>query len=237
MTAPLSATRRPMHILLVEDNRDIAANLFDYFEPRGHVLDYAADAENGLQLAVEGMPDVILLDVMLPGMDGRELCRLIRERIERNVPVLMLTARDSIDDKLAGFEAGADDYLVKPFSLQELEARLVALDRRARNLGQPRVLRVADLEFDTRTQQARRAGVPLKLSATTRKLLAHLMANTERVVPRQELEREIWGDDPPEGDVLRAHVYALRNVIDRPFERKLLHTLHGTGYRITDEDV
>lgn len=229
--------RRLMHILLVEDNRDIAANVFDYFEPHGHVLDYAPDGPSGVKLALENSPDLIVLDLMLPGIDGLEVCRRIREQTDRNVPILMLTARDRLEDKLAGFEAGADDYLVKPFSLHELEARLVALDRRARNLGQEKVLRVADLEFDSRTQQAHRAGKLLKLSTTMRKLLYCLMANSSRVMSRQELEREIWGDNPPEGDVLRAHIYALRNVIDKPFEQKLLHTIHGTGYRITDEPI
>jgi len=226
-----------MHILLIEDNRDIAANVFDYFEPQGHVLDYAADGPSGLRLALEGVPDVIILDLMLPGMDGLDVCRTVREQTPRNVPILMLTARDHLEDKLVGFEAGADDYLVKPFSLQDLEVRLNALHRRAHNLGQQSVLRVADLEFDTRAQQARRAGQPLKLSTTTRKLLACLMANTGRVVSRRELEREIRGDDPPEGDVLRAHICALRSAIDKPFEHGLLHTIHGTGYRITDEAV
>lgn len=235
MNDPARQAHPSMQILLIEDNRDIAANVFEYFEPRGHVLDYAADGTEGLRLATEGVPDVIVLDLMLPGMDGLDVCRAIREQTERNVPVLMLTARDRLDDKIAGFEAGADDYLVKPFSLQELEVRLLALDRRARSLGQPKVLRVADLEFDTRTQQARRGGLPLKLSTTTRKLLACLMANTERVVSRQELEREVWADEPPERDVLRAHIYALRNVIDKPFAKKLLHTVHGSGYRVTDE--
>lgn len=224
-----------MHLLLVEDNRDIAANLFDYLEPRGHVLDYAENGRDALRLVRDNPPDLVVLDLMLPGMDGLEVCRRLREETDRNFPILMLTARDRLEDKLQGFEAGADDYLVKPFSLQELEARLVALDRRARSLGQEKVLRVGDLTFDTRTQQARRAGVSLKLSTTMRKLLACLMTNSGRVVTRQELEREIWGDDPPEGDVLRAHIYALRTVIDKPFEKKLLHTMHGTGYRVTDE--
>lgn len=233
----LPAGMRPMHVLLVEDNRDIAANVFEYFEPRGHVLDYASDGPSGVRLALDNNPDLIVLDLALPGMDGLDVCRAIRAQTERNVPILMLTARDRLEDKLAGFEAGADDYLVKPFSLQELEARLIALDRRARNIGQEKVLRVADLEYDTRTQQARRAGRVVKLSTTTRTLLACLMANSDRVVSRQELEREIWGDDPPEGDVLRAHVYALRTAIDKPFEKKLLHTIHGSGYRVTDETV
>lgn len=221
-----------MHILLVEDHRDIAENIFEYLEARGHTLDYAADGSAGLHLALSENFDVIVLDVMLPGMDGLSLCRRIREQSGRNVPILMLTARDELEDKLEGFEAGADDYLVKPFSLQELEARLIALDRRTRQQGQSAVLSVDDLSFNTQTYQATRANQPLHLSATTRKLLALLMRNTHRVVKREEIERELWGDEPPEGEVLRAHVYALRNVIDKPFERKLLHTMHGEGYRL-----
>lgn len=221
-----------MHILLVEDHRDIAENIFEYLEARGHTLDYASDGATGLHLAMNEIFDVVILDVMLPGMDGLTLCRRIREQSDRNFPVLMLTARDEVDDKLKGFEAGADDYLVKPFSLQELEARLVALHRRVAQAAQTNVLTVEDLTYDAQTYQAKRAGKPLHLSATTRKLLVLLMRNTRRVVKREEIERELWGDEPPEGEVLRAHVYALRNVIDKPFPVKLLHTVHGEGYRL-----
>lgn len=225
-----------MHILLLEDNRDIAANIFEYLEPRGHVLDYAASGPEGLRLALEGRFDLVILDLMLPGMDGLEVCRQLRAQSEVNLPILMLTARDTLDDKLRGFDAGADDYLVKPFSLQELEARVLALGRRSRELGQPTVLRLGDLSFDTQTLEARRGGVELHLSNITRKLLVLLMRNSHRVVKREELEHEIWGDNPPSGDVLRVHVHALRSVIDKDFEPKLLHTVHGEGYRLSAPD-
>ena len=221
-----------MRILLVEDHRDIAENIFEYLEPKGHTLDYAGDGREGLRLALAEHFDVIVLDLMLPGMDGLEVCRQIREQSAVNVPILMLTARDTLEDKLEGFEAGADDYLVKPFSLQELEARLVALDRRARRSGRAAVLEVGDLVFDTQTLRATRAGQTLHLSTTTRKLLALLMRNSHRVVRREEMEHELWSDEPPQGEVLRAHVYALRNIIDKPFETKLVHTVHGEGYRL-----
>lgn len=223
-----------MHVLIVEDHHDLAENLFDYLEPRGYTLDYAADGVAGLQQALAESFDAIVLDVMLPGMDGLQVCRRFREESRRNVPILMLTARDQIEDKLKGFEAGADDYLVKPFSLQELEARLQALYRRARNLGQDAVLKVADLEFDTQTYEVSRQGKQIRLSATSRKLLALLMRKSPAVVTREEIERELWDDEPPEGEVLRAHVYVLRNAIDKPFDSHLLHTVHGEGYRMVE---
>ena len=224
-----------MHILLIEDHRDIAENVTEYFEGRGDTVDYAADGLTGLHLAVTNSYDVIVLDVMLPGLDGVSLCRKLRQEGQVGTPVLMLTARDLLSDKVAGFEAGADDYLVKPFSLVELAARLKALVRRASRPTGSRTLTVADLIFDLDTLQAERAGQPIKLNPTTRRLLACLMQNSHRVVARSELERELWGDDPPEGDVLRAHMHALRAAVDRGFERKLLHTVHGTGYRLADD--
>lgn len=226
-----------MHVLIVEDHHDLAENLFDYLEPKGYTLDYAADGATGLQLALSVPFDVIVLDVMLPAMDGLTLCRRFREESPRNVPVLMLTARDQIEDKIKGFEAGADDYLVKPFSLLELEARLQALHRRARNLGQDAVLQVADLKFNTRTYEVSRQGQNIHLSATSRKLLALLMRNSPHVVTREEIEHELWEDEPPEGEVLRAHVYVLRNAIDKPFGSQLLQTVHGEGYRLSGPEA
>lgn len=223
-----------MRILIVEDHRDIAENIGDYLTPKGHVLDYAADGVTGLRLAVAHDYDVIVLDLMLPGLDGLEVCRRLREEAKRSTPVLMLTARDQLDSKVAGFRAGADDYLVKPFALKELEVRLEALRRRGAGASPSRVLEVADLEFDPDTQTVRRAGQRIELNPSLRTLLGVLMANSHRVVRRAELEAALWGDDLPEADVLRAHIYALRAAIDRPFGRKLIHTVHGTGYRLSD---
>src|SRR5690606_9396115 len=134
--------------------------------------------------------------------------------------VLMLTAKDLLEDKIEGFEAGADDYLVKPFSLAELDARLKALVRRASVPDVPRVLSVADLTFDLDTLEAQRAGEPIKLNPTTRRLLMLLLQNSHRVVTRAELERELWGDQPPQGDYLRAHMHALRTAVDKNFSVK-----------------
>ncbi len=223
-----------MRILVIEDHRDIAENIGDYLAPKGHELDYAADGITGLHLAVTNDYDVIVLDLMLPALDGLEVCRKLREEAKKTTPVLMLTARDQLDNKVQGFRAGADDYLVKPFALKELEIRLEALRRRASGATQTRALKVADLEFDADTQTVKRAGRRLDLNPSLRTLLGLLMTNTHRVVRRAELEAALWGDDPPDADVLRAHIYALRTAIDKPFTHKLLHTVHGTGYRLTD---
>jgi DNA-binding response OmpR family regulator len=225
-----------MRILVVEDHRDIAENIGDYLGPKGHEIDYAADGVTGLHLAVTHSYDVIVLDLMLPALDGMSLCRKLREEAKRDTPVLMLTARDQLDDKIEGFRAGADDYLVKPFALKELEIRLEALRRRGTSAVTSRALKVGDLEFDPDTQVVKRGGKRLELNPSLRRLLGVLMTHTNRVVRRDELEATLWGEDRPDADVLRAHIYALRSIIDKPFERKLLHTVHGTGYRLSDAD-
>jgi DNA-binding response OmpR family regulator len=222
-----------MHLLLIEDHKDIAENIAEFFEARGNTVDYAADGSSGLRLALANQYDAIVLDIGLPGMDGLAVCRHLREQSRLRVPILMLTARDLVVNKVEGFEAGADDYLVKPFSLVELEVRLKALVRRASHPGGARVLAVGGLKFDLDSLQAERDGQKIKLNPTTRRILTMLIQNTHRVVTRAELERELWGDEPPEGDVLRAHMHALRTAIDKGFAQRLLHTIHGTGYRLS----
>lgn len=225
-----------MRILLIEDNRDLAANIGEFLESKGHVLDFAADGVTGLHLASVNDYQAIVLDLMLPGIDGLDVCRRLREDARKITPVLMLTARDTLEDKLAGFKAGGDDYLVKPFSLLELEARLEALLKRTQMGAHQRALKVADLEFDLDTLVVKRSGKPVSLTPVARKILGVLMRAHHRVVTRAEIEQEIWGDDPPDGDVLRAHIYAIRNAIDKPFDAKLLHTIHGSGYRLAPDD-
>ena len=224
-----------LRVLVVEDNADIAAMLGDYLQSRGHRPDFAADGASGLRMALDQAYDVILLDRTLPKLDGAEACRRLREQ-GSTVPVLMLTARDTTTDKISGLEAGADDYLVKPFELAEVEARLQALHRRASGRTAAAVLRVADLEYDPAALEARRGGKVLALNPTTRKLLEFLMRETARIVPRRELEYLVWGDHPPDADVLRAHMHKLREAVDRDFGRKLLHTYRGAGYRLAALD-
>jgi DNA-binding response OmpR family regulator len=224
-----------MHILIIEDNRDIMDNITQYLERKGHILDFAGDGVTGLHLATVNSYDVIVLDLMLPGMDGLDVCRKLRHEAMLNTPVLMLTARDSLDDKLAGFEAGGDDYLVKPFALAELEARIKSLTRRMER-HDTIALKVADLEFDTSTLKISRAGHAIQLRPITRRILLMLMKNTHRVVSRSEIEHAVWEEHMPDGDTLRAHIYAIRNAIDKPFEKKLLYTVHGTGFRLHAPD-
>lgn len=222
-----------MYLLIVEDNRDLAANLYDYLEGRGHTVDLAYDGRTGLDFAVRDPYDAVVLDLMLPRLDGTEVCQRLRG-LGNVVPVLMLTARDTLDDKLLGFSVGADDYLIKPFDLPELEARLTALVRRQR--GMPRRLQVADLIFDLDALSIQRAGHSITLAPIQMRILEFLMQNQHRVVPRTELVRAVWGDTPPESDALRAHLYQLRMAIDRPFPTPLLQTVHGLGYRIGEPE-
>ncbi|MGI8561890.1 MAG: response regulator transcription factor [Luteimonas sp.] len=220
-----------MRLLVVEDNRSLVANLFDYFESRGHVLDAAPDGPTGLHLASTHAYDVVVLDWMLPRLDGREVLRKLRDA-GSDVPVLMLTARDELPDKIAGFRAGADDYLTKPFALPELEVRLEALVARAMGRGRSRVLEVADLRYDLTTLDVSRGGRSLHLYPACRTLLGVLMQASPAAVTRERLEHALWGEDPPDGDMLRSHIYELRRSIDSPFAVKLIHTLPRVGYRL-----
>lgn len=226
----------PMRILVVEDNPDIAANIGDYLEDRGHVVDFAQDGVTGLHLAVSQEFDAIVLDLMLPGMDGLELCKKLRAEAHKETPVLMLTARDTLNEKLTGFESGADDYMVKPFALQELEARLRVLTRRG-HTAQPRVLKIADLEYNLDTLQVSRGGKEINLNPIGLKLLQRLMEASPWVVSREELEMRVWGERQPDSDTLRVHIHSLRNAIDKPFDSQLIQTRHGIGYRIVDPDA
>lgn len=223
-------------LLLVEDNRDIAEAIVEFLELRGHAVDYAGDGVTGLHLAVTNAYDAIILDVMLPGMDGIAVCRKLREEARRDTPILMLTARDTLEDKVAGLEAGADDYVVKPFEMRELEARIRALQRRQRGGVTRETLRVADLALDLGTLEVTRGGRVIRLMPIGLRLLTALMRASPRVVSRQQLEREVWGEVPPDSDALRSHLYALRKSIDKPFDRALLHTIPGVGYCIALRD-
>ena len=223
----------PQHSLLViEDHTDISTMLVSYFEGRGFTVDYAADGLTGLHLAVKNHYDAIILDLMLPGLDGLSICDRLRREARDNTPVIMLTARDRLDDKVDGLATGADDYLVKPFAIAELEARIRSQIRRYRGEVAPNLLEVGDLVVDTSTMAATRQGRPLNLTPTGFRILTTLMRASPAVVPRQELERRVWGDMLPDSDTLRSHMYNLRKIVDKPFATPLLKTIQSSGYQI-----
>ncbi len=217
-------------VLLVEDNQDLAATVGEYLEAGGYILDYAADGLTAMHLAVTEQYDAIVLDLNIPGIDGVEVCRRLRADAGLDTPVVMLTARDQLQDKITGFDVGADDYLVKPFDLAELEARIEANIRRAK--GHASRLEVADLSLDLQTMEVVRDGQSIHLSKTLFEILKILMRESPKVVSREALEKELWGDDFPESDPLRSHLYVLRKLIDKPFAVPLLETAAGHGYRI-----
>lgn len=224
-----------MHVLIIEDNRDLATNLVEYLEACGHTVDTAMDGATGLSLALSGEFDVIVLDLGLPSMDGMQVCRRLREA-GRATPLVMLTGRAALESRIEGLDLGADDYLIKPVALKELEARLRAQARRAAGGPQEGLLRIADLELNERTMHVTRAGDAIVLARLEYELLRLLMRAAPAVMSRVRLERELWGDEPPRTDTLRNHVHVLRRAIDRPYSRPLLHTVHGVGYRLADTE-
>lgn len=216
--------------LLVEDSLSLAKTVVEYLALENIDCDYAANGAAGLQLALRNPYQAILLDVNLPRMNGLEVCEALRRR-GLDVPVLMLTARDTLTDKLAGFDAGTDDYLVKPFQMAELAARIKALaDRRS---AQAKLLRVGDLELDLSTRTATRAGRRLSLTPTGWTVLEVLMRNAPSIVSRTALAQALWGDDQPETDALKVHLYRLRQQVDKPFPFAMIRTLanHGVAIR------
>ena len=226
----------PIRVLIIEDDSDLAANLYDYLEAKGYQADAAGDGVTGLHLAVTNEYDVIIMDVMMPGMNGLTACRKLRDEAGNTTPVLMLTARDTLDDKLAGFDSGADDYLVKPFALKELLARVTALSRRQMKTAGNALIEVADLTFNANTLEVHRQGKRITLTPIALKILEQLMRHSPNVVTRQAIEKAVWQDSPPDSDALRAHIHSLRAAVDKPFEKQLIHTIHGIGFRLVDND-
>lgn len=221
-----------MRILVIEDEAAIAANVCDFLESRGHLVDAAADGVTGLHLAVTQDFDAVVLDVNLPRIDGLALCRRLREDAGRDTPVLMLTARDRLEDKLEGFEAGADDYLAKPFELRELEARLAALHKRSGGRAAAHELRHGAIVFNPATLAVTVGGVAVKLPPKALRLLEMLMTQPERVFSRNELETAVWGDRLETSDTLRSHMHVLRRAFSAAGAADPVENLHGIGYRL-----
>ena len=219
-----------LRILLIEDQRQMAENIWEFLESHGHVLDHAADGQAGLQLALDNTYDVIVLDIGLPKLDGINVCR--RYRVSGGTtPILMLTSRDRLEDKLLGFEAGADDYLTKPFELRELATRIQVLHKR-RQRQSPTVLHLADLTLDVAGRQATRQGQPLKLSPAGYRVLETLMRKSPHVLLYTEIAHALWGDAEYDPARVHTHVSRLRAAVDRPYEQPLILTVDRFGYRI-----
>ncbi len=218
-------------ILVVEDNREILSNISMFLENKNNIVDCADNAMTAMHLIGNNTYDVIVLDIMLPGnANGYDICQTMRQ-CNNHTPVIMLTAKDSLDERLQGFDSGADDYLVKPFSLEELVARINAVYKRSSGSAQ-KVLRVQDLDFNTETYSVMRQGKTIELNPTLYKLLDVLMRNSPGVVSKESIENYIWGDDLPESNVLKTTIHMLRKKIDLPFEKPLIHTVRGIGYCI-----
>lgn len=223
-----------LDILLIEDNESLSENIADYLEGRGHRIDFAYDGRSGLDAALARAFDAVILDLSLPRLDGIEVCRELRDRASRHVPILMLTARDTLEDKLRGFDCGADDYLTKPFQLAELAVRCETLARR-HQVGTDFLIRIGSLALDRRAGEAARETAKLRLTPITFRILLTLAEAYPAAVTRHDLTRKVWGEDPPDSDSLRSHVHLLRAVLDRPFATPMLQTIHGVGFRLRSD--
>lgn len=222
-----------MHLLLVEDERRLAVAVRRVLEEEGHAVDLADDGAEAFGCAMAEPYDLVILDVMLPSMDGYEIARQMR-KAGNHTPILMLTARDSVQDRVTGLDAGADDYLVKPFALAELLARVRAFGRRSRMAaGEPNILEVGDLRLDLRAREAVRGGKRIELTTKEFMLLETLMRHAGQVLTRSQLLDLVWSYDMyTESNIVDTYIHYLRNKIDRDFEPKLIRTVRGAGYSI-----
>jgi len=220
-----------MRILLVEDNHRLSDSLRMILQDDGYAVDTAYDGLDGEEMGLMPGYDVIILDIMLPGKDGIEVCRELRNR-RVSTPILMLTARDALEDRVTGLDSGADDYLIKPFEMDELRARIRALLRRE-TPEKSGTLRIADLELDPATHAVRRAGQPIELTAKEFSLLEYLMRHPQRLITREMAEEHLWNyDHVIASNVVDVYIRRLRRKIDDPSPVKLLETVRGAGYRL-----
>lgn len=229
---PKEERPKPLRLLIVEDDTKLAASIGDWFELDGHSCDYATDGRSALVLISEAFFDVIILDVSLPHVDGLEVARRLRE-LGNTTPILMLTARDAIDDRVLGLDAGADDYVVKPFALVEVAARVRVLSRR--RTGEVQLLTIGHLELLINERRVRREGREIDLSPIGWRLLEALARSSPALVDRETLSFAAWGDEPPEANNLKVQMFRLRKAIDQPFSTAMIETVKGRGYRLRAE--
>ena len=220
-----------MKVLFIEDNDTIARQVGEFLANHRWNVDFAHNARLGIELALAHFYDVILLDLNLPDLDGLAVCEQIKAHSEVTPPILILTARDSFESKAAGFRHGADDYLTKPFDLRELVLRCEALARR-HALHQPKMLTLGDLELDLRTKTATRQKIPLELTSVGFRVLELLVKCYPEPASRSYITHQLWGENPPESDALKSHIYALRKALDKPFAYSMVKTVMNAGFKL-----
>jgi two-component system OmpR family response regulator len=225
-----------MRILLVEDDQKIASFIMKGLKAAGYAVDHASDGETGLDLALTEPYDTAIIDIMLPKRDGLSVIeRMRKEKVQ--TPVIILSARDSIDDRVKGLQTGSDDYITKPFAFSELLARVQALIRRTSGLSEPTRLTVGDLSVNLLTREVIRGGRKIELQPIEFSLLEYLMRSSGRVVSKTMIMEHVWNYNfDPQTNVVEARIYRLRDKIDRNFERKLIHTIRGVGYVLKETD-
>jgi DNA-binding response OmpR family regulator len=222
-----------MRLLLVEDNKRLSDSLRLTLEDDGYAVDVAYDGLDGEEMGLMDAYDIVILDIMLPGKDGIEVCKALRNKRVRT-PVLMLTARDALEDRVLGLDSGADDYLVKPFEVDELRARIRALLRRE-SAAKTGSLQIGDLFLDPATHTVKRGGQPIELTAKEFSLLEYMMRHPNHLITREMAEEHLWSyENIVASNVVDVYIRRLRRKVDDPFEVKLLETLRGAGYRIRD---
>lgn len=222
-------------VLMVEDHYELASTVCEFLEEHNFIVDHARNLDAARHLIKQRPYHILLLDINLPDGSGYELCDWLRNEQGMDIPVLMLTARDTLDDKLKGFKSGTDDYLVKPFDFNELVMRIQALIKRSLGEVSNSQIKIHDLVLDPARQHLSRSGQTIELPPIQFKLLKLLMRNSPKVMTKQEIMMELWGDEEPESDALRSHIYNLRKTVDKPFEQKLIHTVSGVGLKVSLE--
>lgn len=220
-----------MKVLIVDDSHDIVETIMDYLELEGITADCAYNGQSAINLLAEQHYDVIVMDIMMPKLDGLNTVKKLREEVYCSTPILFLTAKDTLQDKIAAFTSGGDDFLNKPFAMEELCLRLHSLANRGPRLDVG-MLRFADISLNLQTQQATRAGQAIKLSKIQLTLLKVLLKHAPAIVSKEVLIEAVWGEDAPSSDSLRSHIYGLRSALDKHFTKTRLETIHGQGYKL-----
>ncbi|PLC50324.1 two-component system response regulator [Pollutimonas subterranea] len=225
--------KHAIRMLIVEDHAGLATNLLEFFDDQRYILDFASDGLTALHLITTNEYDVIILDVMLPGLSGFEICRRIRNDVRCSTPVIIMTSKDQLQDKEEGFSVGADDYLVKPFNLRELQLRVDALYRRKAGFSRTPEIRVPGICFDPGTLMvSTESGERLELSGTAARIFEGLIKAYPNVLSYAEIQDTVWGEREVDMNTLRTHVYSLRKLLQDTFQYPMIKTMHGRGYRL-----